>query len=102
MQLKDVSKPAHHNLHYISAKVTCRNPVVESPEKKLDPPIALANALSILPEMDEQSLSEHQRKHQSVTARFQGRWNFVPSLLLSNTMSLAPKIDEGHFQEDDI
>ena len=29
--------------------------MVEGPEKKLDSPIALANALSILPEMDEQS-----------------------------------------------
>ena len=36
-------------------EIARRNPVVEGPEKKLDSPIALANVLSILPEMDEQS-----------------------------------------------
>lgn len=36
-------------------EIARRNPVVEGPEKKLDPLIALANALSILPKMDERS-----------------------------------------------
>ena len=70
-----------------------RNPVVEGTEKKLDPPIVLA-------EMDEKSWSEHQ----SVTGSFRGRWHFVPSLLLSHTIShwLQLKIDEAHFHDDDI
>ena len=54
-----VCMPAHpkFTLHISlsNLEIARRNPVVEGPENKLDPPIALANVLSILPEMDEQS-----------------------------------------------